>query len=156
MNLIYLIFKRGKFFAFTDDKKVLKKFIKQRGDKFTIEKVDKNELEKIINNNGFYMKKLSYYEHYDLVLTEEELAYAHEVGEDRLTELIGIVHKLRQLLKFVKMEKSEIFEIEKFFEFVDMIDDDLNSDESCVFLEDYFDIKSILLILIGKHNNTLI
>lgn len=148
--MVYLIFKNGKLIAFTEHKKHVKKFIKQRGDKFTIEKVDKNGLEKIINTNGFYMKKLSYYEHYDLVLTEEELAYAHEVGEDRLIELIGIVHKLRQLLKFVKMEKSEIFEIEKYFEFIDMIEEDLNSDETCVFLEDYLDIKSILLILIGK------
>lgn len=148
--MVYLIFKNGKLIAFTEHKKHVKKFIKQRGDKFTIEKVYKNDLEKLLNINRFYMKKLSYYEHYELVLTEEELAYAHEIGEDRLIEIVGIVHKLRQLLKFVKMEKSERFEIEKYFEIIDMIEEDLKSEESCVFLEDYFDIKSILLVLIGK------
>lgn len=148
--MIYLIFKRGKFFAFTANKKILKKFLKQRRDTFNIEKVDKNILEKIMNSNEFYLKNLSYYKLYDLVLTEEELIFARKVGEERLIELIAVVNKLRQLLRFIKMENSEKFELEKFFEFVDMIDEDLDSDESCVFLEDYFDIKSILLNLIGK------
>ena len=148
--MIYLIFKRGKFFSFTDDKKILKKFLKQRRETFNIEKVDKNILEKIMNSNEFYLKKLSYYKLYDLVLTEEELIFARKVGEERLIELIAVVNKLRQLLRFIKMENSEKFELEKFFEFVDMIDEDLDSEEPCVFLEDYFDIKSILLNLIWK------
>lgn len=150
--MTFLVFKDTKLVGHTESKKILKRFLKERKGTYTVQEIEAELISSDLkDSDDFYQKQLDEYREYGHVLTEEELMYALEVTRERLVAILNIKKELRESLKFIRLKGEEKFVVDKFMEFADLMEEDLDADyESAVFLGDYFDVQSIVDLLIRK------
>lgn len=147
---VYLIFYNGKLHAHTNNKKTLKRFLKEREAKYYVQEMDEKSISPELKEEyDFALKQLDYYHEFDLLMTEEELMYVFHIAQVRLQNLLAITNKLKPQLDAIKFKGEENVVMAQFLDFLKMMEEDLDGEyESNVFLSDYFDIKSIIDILI--------
>lgn len=142
--MTYLIFRENRFFGHTNNKKILKMFLKERKITYRVERIEDGLLsENLTEDDDFYSKKLDYYEHYRRVLTEEELIFIVDYVNDTLYKMIKIFQRLGKELKFVRLDKEEQQLIFAFAGLIRLIHEDLEGESSAI-LTDYFDMDSII------------
>lgn len=148
--MTYLVFRDNTFIGHTSDKKIIKRFLKERKREYRIEEIEPQLLtDEFKRSSDFYTKQLVVYDHYDKVLCEQDLAEAFSIGHDRLHEIVTYMKKVRAEVKYVKLKDDEKKIVQSFFEMIEDIEEDLAGNESCVFLEDYFDTEDIINLLIS-------
>jgi len=145
---MYLIFRRDKFVGYTEEKKILKRFLKERPNKYSVQEVDPRILsEQFKTSNDFHIMELSVYDHYGKVLCEQDLMDLSIIGRDRLRNIMESTKELLNELEFVKLSIEEKIIVSKLFSLFNRMEEDLTTPESCVFVEDYFNMDSIIDLL---------
>jgi hypothetical protein len=150
--MTYLVFKNTKFVGHTKNKKNLKRFLKERKGDYIVQEIEEELFGPALKGDeDFYLKEIDFYSEYDIVMTEEELINVYSIIRDRLREILLLKKEIRDELKYVKLKGEENLVMSQFFEFIEFIEDDLDMEyESSVFLNDYFDVKTVINILIRK------
>jgi hypothetical protein len=150
--LIYLVFKGDTFAGHTNNKRTLKRFIKERKSKYRVEEIPDRLLTDELKNeiDDFLLKELYEYEHFDRVLTELEVMHASMVVNQRLVELVNTTSKVNKKVKYIRFTDSEKAIVDKFIHFIKLMEEDLMGPETCAFPADYFDMHSIIDVLISK------
>jgi hypothetical protein len=144
------VFKGTKFIGHTKDKKILKRFLKERKTKYRVEEIEDQLLEsEFKNSDEFALRELQLYEHYKKVLCQQDLMDITYVGNDRLIAIIDQMKLVRKELKSVRLDNKEDQIVQGFFELVIDIKEDLQDPETCVFVEDYFNMDSIIDLIIS-------
>lgn len=148
---MYLIFRGKIFLGFTDDKKIMKAFKNERTG-YRIEKVkdlsgDIFELDQF----SFNARELIYYPLYKRHLFGYECTKLTEVIMHHLIRLQSATAIIKAQGSYIKYTDEEMVDIVQFVKFVDRLVEDLNHEETCVTLSDYFDIEAILDIITSEN-----
>lgn len=149
MSFIYLIFKDSKLLAHTNDERLLKYYKKDRDyNDYEIVKIQEKDINyHLRNDDSFVLKELQYYEVYKTVLTEQELIDGFNIMRDKLIEIVEMKELLLGYLDFLKVDDYEKKTIKAFIQFIEYMEGDLLTEESSVFLSDYFDLTTFLQLL---------
>lgn len=145
----YLIFKNNKLVAHTNEEKILNLFLHDRHyNDYNVEKVKEKELNyHLVNSEEFILKELQYYSNYNSILTEKELEDGFNMVERKLIELVDSKNTLLSFIKYMKFTNREEKSINILIDFIKLIEEDLLTEESSVFLNDYFELDSFLHLI---------
>lgn len=136
----------GKFKGLIPNKKQVPIFIKERKPyRYRIVKLTKETVQSMKERNIFvenYTVDIS--GNYEKVVFGYEVEQALKIIDERLYAMNNLNNRLASLIPFVKLKDPQLFEVAKLIELFDEMMGDLTMDETCVMVEDYFDMNMAL------------
>lgn len=111
----FIIYKDNKFIGYTDNKKMLRQFLKIRNDKYKIIKMYDDEIaSKIKTSDTFESYALSYYQGYELTTELPIFIYEFPKFEalirEHLITTVALIDAIRKQLEYFKSDDLEKFD----------------------------------------------
>lgn len=144
--MMYLIFRNGRYIGFSYKRNYVTLLRRQRGNHFTIHKVNKSDIAKIMNTDPtFASTQLEIFpEHNNRMLFLFEERRFNQAMFLMVIEFIKIGEELKECLKFLKITDEERINIARFILVYERIIADVSGPEPSVSFSEYFSIDSVL------------
>ena len=110
----FIIYRSGKFIGYTDNKKILKRFLQIRDSKYTIVKMHADDIsERIKISDVFESYSLAYYEGYklttELPLFIYEFSKFESLIREELITTTAIINSVLRDINYIKYDKLDEF-----------------------------------------------
>lgn len=128
------------------NKKQVPLFLKERkGFRYKIIKVEKETIQSM-KDRGIFVENhtLDVTGNYAKLVFGYEVEQASKIVDERVFAIHDLNNRLSALIPYVKLKDSQLFEVAKLIEFLDEMIGDLTLDETCVMVEDYFNMDMAL------------
>lgn len=122
----------------------MKRICKERGN-LDVQSCDKSKInDTLLHSAKFYLTDVYEYPRYDKIISVKEYNMCLDTTWERLQELLKASWCVTNAIHFMKLSDEEIQVLKAFRQFIYQMDEDLDFDESCVQMDDYFSYKDIL------------
>lgn len=143
---MYIVLKDGEYFAYSEDKKLIKQFKKDRGEPYSVVKMSPDMInrEKLMNDLMFQYTELYDYKEYGGIFSETELLEAEEQAFNIVSKMLDTSVKIHKMLSAIKMTKEERQTTAQFEHIILSIVEDIDDDSQVTYFHDYVDMVAIM------------
>jgi len=152
MKKVYFVFKGEKFIGFIKEKKILKRFLSERGERdYNIHEIKEYDLANILNSSQIESLLLDEFREFGKIMTMIELSYIYHLCQDYSMGLNFYFMDLLRLKERVRFTKEEKKVLQAFTQMLEDILGDLLEMESCATPYEYFDRDLLFEIAIQRY-----
>lgn len=139
MNKYYAIYNKERFIGYTDNKKFLKLFLKNRKGKYNVKIFEEDEIpESILNSFTFHSYLLTFFQGYHLTYELPVFEYEYIELENHIRDDLAILYNalenLLKLIDFIKVDNKQNMR-EKINHIIVQIAEVISSDHEVVYDE---------------------
>lgn len=148
--MLRLIFKGKTFIGYSTNKKLMKRFLKERGSAFNIHGVKKKYIKNVMDKDiKFVRTELIHHEESNRVMFEYEIDVINSAIHEVLIAFMKNYQSIEPILKCVRFTNEEKHTILSFMRLLKLMFDDLvDRDEQRTPYDSYIDVKSIVNIIL--------